>query len=63
MAEAPAHNVDTEALTFKVGATLTVIVFDSIAEQPPLFVPVTEYVVVAVGLTVMDDEVAPLLHK
>ena len=61
--DAPAHNVDTEALTLTLGATLTVIVLDNVAEQPPGFVPVHEYVVVAEGLMVMEDEVAPLLHR
>jgi len=33
-----------------------------LAEQPPAFVPVTEYVVVADGLTSIDDDVAPVLQ-
>ena len=42
-----------------IGATVTVVVPD--AEQRPLFT-VTEYVVVDPGLTVMAEEVDPLLQ-
>jgi hypothetical protein len=63
VAEAPAHIVDTDAFILTLGATLTVIVFESVAVQPPAFVAVTEYVAVAEGLTVIDDDVDLLLHK
>ena len=61
--EAPAQIVDDEALTLTLGATLTVIVFDNDAVQPLELVPVHEYVVVAEGLTVIEEVVAPLFHK
>jgi len=61
--DAPAQIVDDEALTLTLGATLTVIVFDNDAVQPLELVPVHEYVVVAEGLTVIEEVVAPLLHK
>jgi hypothetical protein len=61
--EAPAQIEDEEALTLTLGATLTVIVFDNDAVQPLELVPVHEYVVVDEGLTVIDEVVAPLLHK
>jgi len=44
------------------GNALTVIVFEMLAEQPPAFVAVTEYEVLAVGLTVIAEEVAPVFH-
>jgi hypothetical protein len=47
----------------KLGTAFTVIVFDTIAVQPLELVPVHEYVEVELGLTVMLDEVAPVLHK
>jgi hypothetical protein len=40
VADAPAHIVAAEALMLSVGAALTVIVLDTVAEQPELFVPV-----------------------
>ena len=61
--EAPTQTDELEALIAMEGAALTVIVFDTESEQPLLPVPVTEYVAVAAGLTVMLAEVAPLLHK
>lgn len=60
--EAPPQIVDEEALTLIVGNALTVTVVDAFAEHP-LFDPVTLYVVLADGLTVILDEVAPVLHK
>lgn len=54
---------DEDALTLTLGIAFTVIVFETLAEQPAAFVPVTEYVVVVDGLTVMEAVVAPLLHK
>ena len=40
----------------------TETVTDAVPEQPLAFVPVTEYVVVEVGLTVMLAVVWPVLH-
>ena len=49
-----------------VAATLrdepTVTVTEAVPEHPLEFVPVTEYVVVEVGLTVMLAVVCPVLH-
>ena len=61
--DAPAQIVDEEALILNVGETLTVITLDAVAEHPLAFVPVHEYVVIAEGLTVIEDEVTPLLHR
>jgi len=36
--------------------------FEILAEQPPAFVAVTEYEVLAVGLTVIEEEVDPVFH-
>jgi len=38
------------------------MLFETLAEQPAPFVPLTEYVVVVEGLTVMEADVAPLLQ-
>jgi hypothetical protein len=46
-----------------LGVAFTVIVFETITVQPLELVPVHEYVVVEPGLTVMLDDVAPVLHK
>jgi hypothetical protein len=51
---------DAVAVTFGVAPTVTVTL--TIFEHPLEFVPVTEYVVVDVGLTVMLDVVSPVLH-
>jgi len=40
----------------------TETVTEAVPEHPLEFVPVTEYVVVEVGLTAILAEVAPLLH-
>jgi hypothetical protein len=40
--DAPAQIADVEAVIDTLGEALTVIVFDTIAVQPPAFVPVTE---------------------
>jgi hypothetical protein len=61
--DVPAQIVDEEALTFTLGATFTVIVFDNVAVQPLELVPVQEYVVVAEGLTVIEEDVEPLLQR
>ena len=45
-----------------LAAAFTVIVLVTTAEHPAEFVPVTEYVAVAEGLTVMLAEVAPVLQ-
>jgi hypothetical protein len=45
-----------------IGALFTLTVADAEAEQPPAFVPVTEYVVVDEGLTVMLAVVWPVLQ-
>jgi len=60
--EAPAQIEEDKAEILIEGAEFTTIVFDSVAVQPLLLVPVTEYVVVTDGLTVIDDDVAPLLQ-
>ena len=41
----------------------TVTVLEAVAVQPSLYVPVTIYVVVLVGLTVMLAVFAPVLHR
>ena len=46
----------------KVGKGFTVIVLVAVFEQPPALVPVTVYVVFAVGLTVMLVVVAPVFQ-
>ena len=62
VADAPAQIDVADAAIFTLGIALTVIVFEMLAEQPLAFVPVTEYVDVADGLTVIEDDVAPLLQ-
>jgi hypothetical protein len=44
------------------GDGLTVTVTYAVTVHPVSVVPVTEYVVVAAGLTVMLDEVSPVLQ-
>ena len=51
---------DADALTF--GAEPTDTVTETVFEQPLELVPVTEYVVVEVGLTVMLAVVSPVFH-
>ena len=51
---------DAVAVTFGVEPTETVT--ETVLEQPLEFVPVTEYVVVELGLTVMLAVVSPVLH-
>jgi len=60
--DAPAQ-IEVVPPMLKLGAAFTVIVFDTIAVQPLELVPVHEYVEVELGLTVILDEVAPVLHK
>ena len=63
VAEAPAQIEEAEAAILTLGTALTVIALETVSEHPLALVPVTEYVVVAVGLTVTLADVAPLLHK
>ena len=59
----PAHTVATPLMIgVKAGFTVTATAAD-VVEHPVLFVTDTVYVVVVLGLTVMDCVVAPLLHK
>jgi hypothetical protein len=51
---------DAAAVTF--GEELTATVTDAVLEQPLEFVPVTEYVAVVVGLTVILTVVCPVLQ-
>ena len=51
---------DAVAVTVRDEPTVTVT--DAVPEQPLAFVPVTEYVVVEVGLTVMLAVVWPVFH-
>jgi len=59
----PAQIVAGDAVAVTVMAEPTETVTEAVREQPPEFVPVTEYVVVQVGLTVMLAVVCPVLHK
>jgi hypothetical protein len=61
VALSPGHIVEGVALTVKVGLGLTVTATVAVAEQVPL-VPVTVYVVVALGVTVMDVPFQPVLQ-
>jgi hypothetical protein len=60
--EFPSQITEGEALTETLGAALTFTVNDLLAEQPLALVPVTEYVAVVEGLTVILADVAPLFH-
>jgi len=60
--EFPSQIIEGDALTEIFGAELTFTIKVALAEQPPAFVPVTEYVVVADGLTLILEDVAPLLQ-
>jgi hypothetical protein len=51
-----------EGLIETVGALFTVTVAEAVPEPPLPFVPVTVYVAVAVGLTVMLAVVSPVFH-
>ena len=55
--DVPAQGVLFDAEIFMVGVVPIVIVFDALLEQPAALVPVTVYVVVAVGVTVILDPV------
>ena len=58
----PAQIVFGDAVAVTFGKELTETVIDTVFEQPLELVPVTEYVVVEVGLTVMLAVVSPVLH-
>ena len=60
--EPPAQIVDGDADAVTFGDDPTETVTDTVLEHPLEFVPVTEYVVVEVGLTVMLAVVCPVLH-
>ena len=55
--DVPAQGVLFDAEIFIVGVVPMVIVFVAVLEQPAALVPVTVYVVVAVGVTVILDAV------
>jgi len=59
--EPPVQIVDGDAVAVTFGAAFTVTVTDAVLEQPAV-VPVTVYVVVEVGLTLILAVVAPVLH-
>ena len=61
MLEDPTHTVDGEAVTGMFNPLSTDTVTDAEPVQPKA-VPVTEYVVVEVGLTVMLTVVSPVFH-
>ena len=58
----PAQIVLGEAVAVTFGEALTETVTEVVFEQPLEFVPVTEYVVVELGLTVILAVVCPVLH-
>ena len=60
--EDPAQIVGEEGLIDTVNGGLTVTVRETVFEQPSEFVPVTEYAVVTVGLTVILAVVAPVFQ-
>jgi len=59
----PEQIVDGDAVAETLGKELTVTVIEAVFEHPIELVPVTEYVVVDVGLTVMLAVVCPVLHR
>src|SRR6266487_991252 len=60
--ELPAHTEVADAVIVMFGESVTVIVCDAVPEQFDPLLPVTLYVVVEVGDTVMLAVVAPVLH-
>ena len=58
----PEQMDDGDALALTVIDDPTETVTETVFEHPLEFVPVTEYVVVEVGLTVMLAVVCPVLH-
>jgi hypothetical protein len=61
--ELPRHTTAGDGLIDIFGKPLTKTVAVAVAAQPFEFVPVTEYEVVAEGLTTMEADVAPLLQR
>ena len=57
----PAHMAAGDATAVTSSDELTVTVTDAVPEHPQV-VPVTEYVVVEFGLTVILEVVAPVFH-
>lgn len=62
MLDPPAQIVAGDAVAVTARAEPTETVTDAVPAQPLEFVPVTEYVVVAPGLTVMLAVVCPVFH-
>lgn len=60
--EPPAQIAAGEAVTVTFGLALTVTAIVATSEHPLEPVPVTEYVVLAVGLTTIDAPVCPVLQ-
>jgi len=60
--EDPEQMVEGDAVAVTVKPLPTETVTDAVPEQPLELVPVTEYVVVEPGLTVILDVVSPVLH-
>jgi len=60
--EPPAQIVAGDAEAVTLGNEPTETVTEAVPEQPLELVPVTEYVVVELGLTVMLAVVCPVLH-
>ena len=60
--EPPTHIEEGEAVAVTLGKVPTDTVTVAVPEHPLAFVPVTEYVVVDVGLTVMLAVVWPVFH-
>jgi hypothetical protein len=60
--EDPEHTDDGDAVAVTSKPLPTDTVTDAVPEHPPELVPVTEYVVVEEGLTVMLAVVCPVLH-
>jgi hypothetical protein len=58
----PAHMDAGDAVAVTVIDEPTDTVTDAVPEQPLAFVPVTEYIVVELGLTVMLAVVSPVFH-
>ena len=60
--DAPEHMLEGDAVAAIVSDEPTETFTESLPEQPPELVPVTEYVVVEPGLTVIVAVVSPVLH-
>ena len=59
----PVHISLLVTVKLRLGKGFTVMDIDAVVEHPEAVVPVTLYVVVVVGLTVIVELVDPLLHK